>query len=30
MASGVLLTGFVALVFSKFAVVSEGGGQIIG
>ena len=29
MASGVLLTGFVALAFFKMAVVSEGG-QIIG
>ena len=30
MASGVLLTGFVALLFFKMAVVTGDGGQIIG
>tara|TARA_B100001029_G_scaffold179486_1_gene189198 strand:- start:87 stop:926 length:840 start_codon:yes stop_codon:yes gene_type:complete len=30
MASGVLLTGFVALLFFKLAVVSAEGGQIVG
>ena len=30
MASGVLLTGFIALIFFKMAIVTEDGGQIIG
>ena len=30
MASGVLLTGVVALLFFKMAVVTSDGGQIIG
>ena len=30
MGSGVLLTGFVALLFFKMAVVTGDGGQIIG
>ena len=30
MASGVLLTGFVALLFFKMAVVTSAEGQIIG
>ena len=30
MASGVLLTGFVALAFFKMAVVTSGNGEIVG
>ena len=30
MASGVLLTGFIALAFFKMAVVTSDGGQIVG